>query len=58
VFYPDNHPTQRVGIRPDIEVHPTLAGIRAGRDEALEAAILQILGATAPASEIQRLAQP
>ena len=26
VFYPDNRPTQRVGIVPDIEVRPTIAG--------------------------------
>jgi hypothetical protein len=26
-------------VRPDVEVRPTLAGIRAGRDEILEAAI-------------------
>lgn len=42
VFYPDRRPTQRVGIIPDIEVRPTLAGIRAGRDEVLEAAIAEI----------------
>jgi C-terminal processing protease CtpA/Prc len=42
VFYPDKRPTQRVGIVPDIEVKPTIAGIRAGRDELLEAAIRQI----------------
>ncbi len=39
VFYPDQRPTQRVGIVPDITVAPTIAGIRAGRDEVLEAAI-------------------
>jgi C-terminal processing protease CtpA/Prc len=32
-------PLQRIGIIPDIEVHPTIAGIRAGRDEVLERAI-------------------
>ncbi|AQR70298.1 hypothetical protein BZG29_19760 [Janthinobacterium sp. LM6] len=42
IFYPDRRPTQRVGIIPDIEVRPTLAGIRAGRDEVLEAAIAEI----------------
>ncbi|MGK5046926.1 S41 family peptidase [Janthinobacterium sp. GB4P2] len=42
VFYPDRRPTQRVGIIPDIEVRPTIAGIRAGRDEVLEAAIAEI----------------
>ena len=39
VFYPDKWPTQRVGIIPDIEVRPTIEGIRAGRDELLERAI-------------------
>lgn len=42
VFYPDKRPTQRVGIVPDIEVRPTIEGIRAGRDELLEAAIAEI----------------
>lgn len=42
VFYPDKQPTQRVGIIPDIEVKPTIEGIRAGRDELIERAI-QIL---------------
>jgi C-terminal processing protease CtpA/Prc len=36
VFYPDKKPTQRVGIIPDIEAKPTIAGIRAGRDEVLK----------------------
>jgi hypothetical protein len=44
VFYPDKRPTQRIGIIPDVEVKPTIAGIRAGRDEVLEAGIRQILG--------------
>jgi C-terminal processing protease CtpA/Prc len=44
VFYPDHRPTQRVGIIPDLVVRPTIAGIRAGRDEVLEAAIKRILG--------------
>lgn len=35
VFYPDKRPTQRVGIIPDIEVKPTIEGIRDGRDEVL-----------------------
>lgn len=39
VFYPDHTPTQRVGIVPDIVVTPTIAGIRAGRDEVLDAAV-------------------
>jgi C-terminal processing protease CtpA/Prc len=43
VFYPDNRPTQRVGIVPDIVVTPTIEGIRAGRDEVLEEGIRQIM---------------
>lgn len=39
VYYPDGRETQRVGIVPDIEVRPTIAGIKAGRDEVLEKAI-------------------
>jgi hypothetical protein len=39
VFYPDKRPTQQVGIVPNVEVRPTIAGIRAGRDEVLEAAV-------------------
>ena len=39
VYYPNGKETQRVGIVPDIEVRPTLAGFRAGRDEVLERAI-------------------
>jgi C-terminal processing protease CtpA/Prc len=43
VFYPDRKPTQRVGIVPDVVVRPTVAGIRAGRDEVLDAAVDHIL---------------
>lgn len=43
VFYPDLRPTQRIGILPDLEVLPTIAGIRAGRDELVEEAIRQIM---------------
>ncbi len=39
VYYPDGTATQRIGIVPDIEVRPTIAGIQAGRDEVLERAI-------------------
>lgn len=44
VFYPDKRPTQQVGILPDLVVTPTIAGIRAGRDEVLEAALEHVLG--------------
>jgi C-terminal processing protease CtpA/Prc len=43
VYYPDRRPTQRVGIIPDIEVKPTIAALRDGRDELIEEAIKQIL---------------
>lgn len=39
VFYPDDKETQRIGIVPDIEVKPTIDGIRNGIDEVLEKAI-------------------
>jgi C-terminal processing protease CtpA/Prc len=44
VFYPDRAPTQRIGIIPDLEVRPTVAGIRGGRDEVLEAGVSRALG--------------
>lgn len=39
VYYPDGGETQRVGIVPDIEVKPTIEGVRDNRDELLEQAI-------------------
>jgi C-terminal processing protease CtpA/Prc len=54
VFYPDHRPTQRVGIVPDLEVRPTIAGIRAGRDEVLEAAVQRVLGR--PMTDAERAA--
>jgi C-terminal processing protease CtpA/Prc len=39
VFYPDGRETQRVGIIPDIEVKPTIEGLKLKRDEVLEKAI-------------------
>ena len=58
IFFPDHRPTQRIGIVPDLEAKPTLAGIKAGRDEVLEAAIRQILGPAISAAEIESLAKP
>lgn len=58
VFYPDKTPTQRVGIVPDVEVRPTIDGIREGRDEVLEEAIRQILGDDADDAEVRRMAKP
>jgi hypothetical protein len=39
VNYPDYTQTQRIGIVPDYEVQPTIAGIRAGIDEVLAFAL-------------------
>lgn len=39
VYYPDGKETQRVGIIPDIEIKPTIAGIKLRKDEVLEKAI-------------------
>ncbi len=58
VFYPDHRPTQRIGIVPDVEAIPTIAGIKDGRDEVLETAIRQILGPGTPAATIKKLAKP
>jgi C-terminal processing protease CtpA/Prc len=58
VFYPDKKPTQRIGIKPDVEAKPTITGIRAGRDEVLEAALREILGSNPPVGEIEKMAKP
>jgi len=55
VFYPDKRPAQVVGIVPDVTVTPTIAGLRAGRDEVLEAGIRAILGKTASATQIEKI---
>lgn len=39
VRHVDGRQLQRIGIQPDVPVRPTLAGIRAGRDEVLERAL-------------------
>ena len=38
-LFPNGTRTQRVGIKPDILVYPTIKGIQAGKDEVLERAI-------------------
>ena len=43
VYYPDGTETQRVGILPDVEVLPTIKGVKAGEDELLNKAIELIL---------------
>ena len=39
VYYPDGAETQRIGIKIDIKVRPTIDGIIQGRDEVLERAL-------------------
>lgn len=39
VYYPNKSETQRIGIVPDIEVKPTINGIKEGRDELMEKAV-------------------
>lgn len=39
VYYPDGRETQRIGIIPDIEVKPTIDGVRLRKDEVLEKAL-------------------
>ena len=41
--YPNGGETQRIGIVPDIEVIPTIDGIKNGKDELIEKAIAIIL---------------
>jgi C-terminal processing protease CtpA/Prc len=43
VYYPNGEETQRVGIVPDIEVKPTIEGIRNGKDELLQKAVQMIM---------------
>lgn len=56
VFYPDKKPTQRIGVIPDREVKPTVAGIREGRDQVLEAAIRQVVGPKTPDAIVLKIA--
>jgi C-terminal processing protease CtpA/Prc len=44
IYYPDNRPTQGIGIVPDIKVRPTAKGLSEGKDEVLEAAIKYLRG--------------
>jgi C-terminal processing protease CtpA/Prc len=44
VRHADGRQLQRVGIAPHVCVQPTVAGIRAGRDEVLETAIAYLQG--------------
>ena len=42
ILYPDGGQTQQTGIRIDIQSKPTLAGLKAGKDEVLERALLYL----------------
>lgn len=39
IYYPDQTPTQRIGIVPDITIRPTINGIQEGIDEILQKAL-------------------
>jgi len=39
MYYPDGTCMQRIGVKIDEEIKPTIAGIKSGRDEPLERAI-------------------
>ena len=39
VFYPDGTPSQRIGVKIDYKVYPTIKGIAAGKDELMGKAI-------------------
>ena len=56
VFYPDQRPTQKLGIVPDIWAQPTIDGIRQGRDEALEAGLRHIFDGEIEEDEIRAMA--
>jgi C-terminal processing protease CtpA/Prc len=44
VWHPDGRQLQRVGLIPDVEIAPTIRGIRQGRDEVLERALAYLTG--------------
>ncbi|MUP46190.1 peptidase S41 [Gramella sp. BOM4] len=50
VYYPDGTETQRIGIVPDIELRPSIEGLRNGEDELLQKAI-EVIQETHPESE-------
>ncbi len=59
ITHGDGRQLQRVGIQPTLRVAPTVAGIRAGRDEILEAAVkLLARSAPAPTARVRAPAAP
>jgi hypothetical protein len=58
VWHADGRQLQRLGLQPAVVVRPTLAGIRAGKDEVLQAAI-EYLEHAPPVTDVRRcLGQP
>lgn len=43
VYTPEGGQTQRIGLFPDIYIDRTIAGVREGRDEYIEAAVQYII---------------
>jgi C-terminal processing protease CtpA/Prc len=43
VWHADGRQLQRLGLQPDVEAYPTLAGIRAGKDEVLDKALEYVI---------------
>ncbi len=54
VRYPDGRFIQRLGVAPGILVEPTVAGVRSGRDEVVEAAQRWIAQQLAPPAPVRR----
>ena len=46
VWHADGRQLQRIGLQPDVEVRPSLSGIRAGKDEVLDRAVEYVLHAS------------
>ena len=57
IFYPDRTPTQRTGVAIDVVCVPTIEGVRDGRDELLEEAVRQILGADVTDERVRRISR-
>jgi C-terminal processing protease CtpA/Prc len=57
VRHVDGRPVQGIGLVPDVRVEPTLAGIRAGRDEVLERALVDLRQTLAQAAGAKSGAQ-
>jgi hypothetical protein len=51
-------PTQRLGIIPDLEVKPTIAGIRAGRDEVSRGGVASDSRTGDASAKIEKMAKP